>query len=181
MISIKQFSFIVLIILIVFSVSAVSATNETVANDSVDTNVSLENVTADNSTEEPVTADSGDSNNTAFGGIIDELPKLEVAFESDDESSDNPYIDISLDYQDYSLNINNKNYFFTFNQDFKNNSLANPNGNKLLNLAAFSKKNGLFLNVNFLNVSNNDIELYNPTNIFAYVWDLIWSFLNSLF
>lgn len=182
-INIKQLFFIALLLLIVFSASAVSATNETVATDLPEVS---NNVTVDNTSVIDVwnNSDIGQIDNANSNGIPDdseEIPQLNVALKSADENSTVPYIDISFDYKDYSVDINNKNYYFSINQDFKNNSIVHYNDVKLLNLAAFSKKNGLFLDVNFLNMSNNDVELFAPDNFISYILNLFWSFFKSLF
>lgn len=179
-INIKQLFFIALLLLIVFSASAVSATNETVATDLPEES---NNVTVDNASVIEIgnNSDTDQFDYANLNGISDdseEIPQLNVALKSADESSTVPYIDISFAYKDYSVDINNKNYYFSINQDFKNNSIVHYNDAKLLNFATFPKKNGLFLDVNFLNMSHNDVELFAPDNFITYILNLFWSFFS---
>lgn len=92
------------------------------------------------------------------------------------------FIDFSLNFEDYSLNINNRNFFFTLNQSFKNSSNNHLNeDNNIIDVITSIKNNNLFLNVNFLNLSNQTIELYSSENFLNNLLNMILSFFSSLF
>ena len=178
---------IILSILIIFSLSAVSATNETVTNEVNSSNSIVSdggNVPytsqCDNHTSYNVTPVSYGYVNSSESNSID-FPKLEVSLKSDENNNANPYVDISVSYNDYSSNINNKNYFFTFNQNFKDNPIHNLNDRKIIDIYSMIKDNNLVLNIRFLNMTNQSVEANYSDNFLNNFLKMFISFFNSLF
>ena len=104
------------------------------------------------------------------GSYSSDFPTLEVSVKTDENKGMYNFIDFSLNFEDYSLNINNRNFFFTLNQN-----------NNIIDVITSIKSNNLFLNVNFLNLSNQTIELYSSENFLNNLLNMILSFFSSLF
>ncbi|MBP3226198.1 MAG: hypothetical protein J6M08_04660 [Methanobrevibacter sp.] len=116
------------------------------------------------------------------GSYSSDFPTLEVSVKTDENKGMYNFIDFSLNFEDYSLNINNRNFFFTLNQSFKNSSNNHLNeDNNIIDVITSIKNNNLFLNVNFLNLSNQTIELYSSENFLNNLLNMILSFFSSLF
>ena len=116
------------------------------------------------------------------GSYSSDFPTLEVSVKTDENKGMYNFVDLSLNFEDYSLNINNRNFFFSLNQSFKNSSNNHLNeDNNIIDVITSIKNNNLFLNVNFLNLSNQTIELYSSENFLNNLLNMILSFFSSLF
>ena len=116
------------------------------------------------------------------GSYSSDFPTLDVSVKTDENKRMYNFVDLSLNFEDYSLNINNRNFFFSLNQSFKNSSNNHLNGdNNIMDVITSLKNNNLFLNVNFLNLSNQTIELYSSENFLNNLLNMILSFFSSLF
>ena len=116
------------------------------------------------------------------GSYSSDFPTLDVLVKTDENKGMYNFVDLSLNFEDYSLNINNRNFFFSLNQSFKNSSNNHLNGdNNIMDVITSLKNNNLFLNVNFLNLSNQTIELYSSENFLNNLLNMILSFFSSLF
>ena len=183
---IQHLCIILSVALIIFSLSAVSATNETVTNDVNSSNSIVsggdnashmsqcDNVSYSASIVNYGYANSSESNSINF-------PNLELSLKSDENNTANPYVDISISYNDYSSNINNKNYFFTLNQNYKDNPIHNSNDKKIIDIYSMIKNNNLVLNIQFLNMTNQSVEVYSSDNLLNNFLKMFISFFNSLF
>ncbi|MBR5954625.1 MAG: hypothetical protein IK044_02995 [Methanobrevibacter sp.] len=191
--NLKHISIIFFVLVLMFSISAVCAANETItdANQNQDISVSPEEANnPDNNPQYNVSdvEDGGVSDgNYSYGnadisadvGATDFLPVLEISVNHDDNAPVQDYLDISIDYNGNSYDINNKNYFFTFSQN--DDSVNVPNNPELVSISTSAKNNNFLLNVNFLNVSNQTTNLANSDNILGILWNMIISLFNSLF
>ena len=201
--NIKYFSIILFIIVVIFSISAVSAANETVTDDVngisdsyVDSiNPSNSNGSfnlmppADNANnnsgvypDNTYANSSGVSYANSSASYPSDFPILEVSLKTDENKEMHNFVDLSLKFENYSFDVNNKNYFFSLNQSFKNSS-DNPvyDDKIILNVITSIKNNNLFLNVNFFNLSNQTMELYSSENLLDNLLNMLISFFNSLF
>ena len=210
--NIKYLAIVLFIILVIFSISAVSATNETVADDVNEiSNSSIDSINPSNSNGSYNIMPPVDNSNGSFGffypdyhytnfnnvsssvsedvsylnfsgSYSSDFPTLDVLVKTDENKGMYNFVDLSLNFEDYSLNINNRNFFFTLNQSFKNSSNNHLNGdNNIMDVITSLKNNNLFLNVNFLNLSNQTIELYSSENFLNNLLNMILSFFSSLF
>lgn len=209
--NIKYLAIVLFIILVIFSISAVSATNETVADDVNEiSNSSIDSINPSNSNGSYNIMPPVDNSNGSFGffypdyhytnfnnvsssvsedvsylnfsgSYSSDFPTLDVLVKTDENKGMYNFVDLSLNFEDYSLNINNRNFFFSLNQSFKNSSNNHLNGDNIMDVITSLKNNNLFLNVNFLNLSNQTIELYSSENFLNNLLNMILSFFSSLF
>ena len=210
--NIKYLAIVLFIILVIFSISAVSAANETVADDVNEiSDSSIDSINPSNSNGSYNIMPPVDNSNGSFGffypdyhytnfnnvsssvsedvsylnfsgSYSSDFPTLDVLVKTDENKGMYNFVDLSLNFEDYSLNINNRNFFFTLNQSFKNSSNNHLNGdNNIMDVITSLKNNNLFLNVNFLNLSNQTIELYSSENFLNNLLNMILSFFSSLF
>lgn len=202
--NIKYFSIILFIIVVVFSISSVSAANETVmddVNEISDNSIDSINPSNSNGSFNLMPPANNANNNSGFfsqdnthanstavsytnssASYSGNFPTLEVSVKTDETKEMHNFVDLSLKFEDYSFDINNKNYFFSLNQSFKNSSNNHLNGdNNIMDVITSLKNNNLFLNVNFLNLSNQTIELYSSENFLNNLLNMILSFFSSLF
>lgn len=209
--NIKYLAIVLFIILVIFSISAVSAANETVADDVNEiSNSSIDSINPSNSNGSYNIMPPVDNSNGSFGffypdyhytnfnnvsssvsedvsylnfsgSYSSDFPTLDVSVKTDENKGMYNFVDLSLNFEDYSLNINNRNFFFSLNQSFKNSSNNHLNGDNIMDVITSLKNNNLFLNVNFLNLSNQTIELYSSENFLNNLLNMILSFFSSLF
>ena len=175
----KHLSIILLLILVLFSISAVSATNETSAgNATVESDNTTNIIVADNTTiASNVSGDSysgniGYANASSSSGI--DLPFLQVALVSDEESPFNQYIDISVGNEENSVNINNKNYFFSLTPQVNGNT---PGNNNLIDVILFNRNNSYAFNISMLNKAHQEANLTAPN----FFWDFINKLISAFF
>lgn len=181
-----------------FSISAVCATNETASDVNQNQDILLLseeiNDSGNNSDETPQTNNVSDNStnslpeanyshgytNVSVGAVtLDELPVLTLSVNYDEDSLAQNYVDVSIEYNNNSFSIDNKNYFFTVSQN--DNSIKNADDHKLVSIFTSAKNNNMLLNVNFLNVSNQTVNLANSNNLLGMLWNMIISIFNSLF
>ena len=209
--NIKYLAIVLFIILVIFSISAVSAANETVADDVNEiSDSSIDSINPSNSNGSYNIMPPVDNSNGSFGffypdyhytnfnnvsssvsedvsylnfsgSYSSDFPTLDVSVKTDENKGMYNFVDLSLNFEDYSLNINNRNFFFSLNQSFKNSSNNHLNGDNIMDVITSLKNNNLFLNVNFLNLSNQTIELYSSENFLNNLLNMILSFFSSLF
>ena len=198
----KRYSIIILAVVLLFSISSVCAANETIndmdQNQDIilysadmdiqesdpDTSAVQSNDTADNSTV------PGNYSNGNYSGIIagevsepdsGALLNVEMDIVHDDDSLLHDYLNVDIDYNGNSYSIDNRDYFFMLRESANYNS-ADTNRNRNLVSVFVPDKNNIFLNVNFLNVSNQTMALYDSNgNIVYNLWKMIISFFHSLF
>ena len=201
--NIKYFGIILFIILVIFSISAVSAANETLTDDVngiSDSYVDSINPSNSNGSFNLMPPSNNTNNNSGVcpnntyansSGVSyanssasypSDFPILEVSLKTDENKEMHNFVDLSLKFENYSFDVNNKNYFFSLNQSFKNSS-DNPvyDDKIILNVITSIKNNNLFLNVNFFNLSNQTMELYSSENLLDNLLNMLISFFNSLF
>ena len=201
--NIKYFSIILFIIVVIFSISAVSAANETVTDDVngiSDSYVDSINPSNSNGSFNLMPPSNNTNNNSGVcpnntyanssgvsyanssASYSSDFPILEVSVKTDENKVMHNFVDLSLKFENYSFDVNNKNYFFSLNQSFKNSS-DNPvyDDKIILNVITSIKNNNLFLNVNFFNLSNQTMELYSSENLLDNLLNMLISFFNSLF
>lgn len=208
--NIKYLAIVLFIILVIFSISAVSAANETVADDVNEiSDSSIDSINPSNSNGSYNIMPPVDNSNGSFGffypdyhytnfnnvsssvsedvsylnfsgSYSSDFPTLDVSVKTDENKGMYNFVDLSLNFEDYSLNINNRNFFFSLNQSFKNSSNNHLNGDNIMDVITSLKNNNLFLNVNFLNLSNQTIELYSSENFLNNLLNMILSFFSSL-
>lgn len=200
----KHVSIIFFTLILMFSISAVCATNETAdvtqthdtpivpeeISDSGDNGnpivVPIENISySDSSQHNNGNNYQGSSSNIGYVDDQSHSPVLSVSLDYDENVVPNNYVDVSIDYNNNTFDINNKNYYFTVSQN--DNSVNHEDGandaksHNLVSVFTSTKDNNMLLNVNFLNVSNQTVNLLDSNNLIAMLWNMIISFFNSLF
>lgn len=186
-----------------FSISVVCASNETIdnANQNQDISISPEEVNvqennpgeitphADNASASPnsqISIENYSYEYAEFSGNANydvgsvNVPVLQISVNNNENSPLQDYLDVSIDYNGNSYNVDNKNYYLTFNQQ-DDNSANTSNNPEFVSVSTSAKNNNLLLNVNFLNVSNQTINLINSNNIIGILWNMVVSIFNSLF
>lgn len=182
-----------------FSISAVCAANETISdlNQNQDISISPEGVNTLENDPEEITpqvdnASASPSSQVSVGNIsygnaeftynagYVNVPVLEMSVNHDENTPVQDYLDVSIDYNGNSYNVDNKNYYLTFNEQ-NDNSANTSNSPEFVSVSTSAKNNDLLLNVNFLNVSNQTVNLINSNNIVSILWNMFVSFFNLLF
>lgn len=188
-----------------FSISAVCATNETAdVTQNQDTPIAPEEISdsGDNGNVIIISGDNasyshasnaGNVNNNNYASPFDvgdvenqnQLPVLSVSVDHDEDALLNDYVDVSIDYNNNSFSIDNKNLYFTVSQNdnsIKNaEAINNANSHNLMSVFTSTKNNNVLLNVSFLNSSNQTVNLLDSDNLIAILWNMIISFFNSIF
>ncbi|MBR0270794.1 MAG: hypothetical protein IJQ68_02210 [Methanobrevibacter sp.] len=158
--------------MMIFSLSSVSAAddvnNETIVEDNPNNDISL---VSDENISFAGNVESNTSSGFSNGNVNIVSPVTELSLKSSDDALMNNYADVSVEYKDYYVNVNNKYSFFTMNQGFKNTSPIDSSNN-IIDILAYAKNNRLMINLNLLNVSD-ELEL-------SVVDDLGWNFINFL-
>ncbi len=171
-ISIKLSLLAIFLIMMIFSLSSVSAAddinNETIVDDTPSNDISF-------GSDRNISYNDPMASNTSagFSSNIDSnitAPVAELSLKSSDDGIGN-YADVSVEYKDYHVDVNNKYSFFTMNHGFKNNSPVHHDNN-IIDILAYAKNNRLMINFNLLNVSD-EVEL-------TFIDDLVWNFINFL-
>lgn len=172
-INIKPLLLVLTFIFVVFSLSSVNAAddmnNETIIDDTPSQNISFSGA-VNQSSNGGISVSNSSSSSLITGNVVDS-PAVELSLMSRDESYINDYADVSVEYNDYYVDVNNKDFSFAVNQGFNS---AHADSNKhVLDIMTFAKNNQLMINVNILNVSNQEVKL-------SMVDDLTWNLINFI-
>ena len=179
----KHLSVILLLILVLFSISAVSAGNETVVGNSTGdfanatNHVAVDNATyASNVSGASFNGNIAYSNASASANVV--APVLQIALVPDEDSPLNYYLDVSIGDGENSADINNKNYFFSFDSQVKDDTpVKTSNNNNLIDVILFNRNNAYALNVNLLNKAHQEVNLTAPN----FLWDFINKLISAFF